>query len=135
MQNNIFLNLRDCKKLVLAGFKPETIFYYNKKDNQIYHVRDIFTGVTDFDKIYTPAFTDADLIKLLPGKITIRNKHNVTAAYDLVIYKSARSEEKYFIEYRNTGIDQPSLAQQCASSEVQSKANMILHLISKGHLK
>jgi len=129
--NKSFLNFIYSQKLHRYGIKSDSGFFYNKRSKELHWHKDLFLGMSSFDTSFVPAYTDADLIDILPGKIILSNKTNNVNTYELCITKSAINNNKYFCDYKNTSSTLPALAQQFAKSEVEAKALMIIFLIKK----
>jgi len=90
-------------------------------------------GVRNFESIYVPAYTDAELNEILPDKIIFRQKTVKKDTYDLVIRKTRHG--KYVIEYENQIKEETSLVQIFQHTEVEAKAHMIFFLNKKNLLK
>lgn len=129
--NKSFLNYINSQKLQKYGIKSDSGFFYNKRSKELHWHKDLFLGMLSFDASFVPAYTDADLMDILPGKICFKKDRNYERSYELIISKSGLSNDKYFCEYKNTNLTLPSLGQQFAKSEVESKALMIIFLIKK----
>lgn len=129
--NKTFLNYLDSLKLsrlpLLSNLKTD--FFYGRKDKVLYSTKDIYTGVQNFERVYLPAYTDADLNEVLPHKIIFRVKSTPKDIYDIAIRKTRNG--KYVVEYENQIKDKPSLLQIQGDTEVEAKAKMILNLSNK----
>lgn len=125
--NKLFLNFIDSQKLyqIIGNIHPAK-FYYGKKDKQIYDSNNIFMNVSNFERIYIPAYTDSELNEYLPYKIFLKGKTNVKEAYELCIRKMRSG--KFQCEYENQNRNLPCLAQLTADTEVEAKAKMIIYL-------
>jgi len=124
--NKSFLNFIYSQKLHRLGITSSSDFFYNTKDKELYWSRDLFLGMKNFEVLYLPAYTDADLSNALPHKIINRKKTVPVSNYDLVIRKTRNG--KYCIEYENQIKSSPSLVQIQGDTEVEAKAQMILFL-------
>lgn len=122
--NKIFLNFLDSQKLyqIIGNLYP-TKFYWGKKDKQIYDSNNIFMNVSNFERIYIPAFTDSELNEILPYKIFKSGKTNVPDAYELCIRKMRSGKFNCTYEYQNH-----CLCQMLGDTEVEAKAKMIIFL-------
>ena len=129
--NKSFLNYFDCLKLVKLGIKSDSGFYYNKRDRLWYNAKDLFLGMVNFESLYIPVYTDADLNEALPHKIIIKQKSNVDT-YDLMFRKTRNG--KYSAEYENQIRTSNGLTQMHSDTEVEVKCKMLLYLHKKNLL-
>ena len=127
--NKSFLNYFDSLKLFKLGVKSESGFYYNRRERLWYNAKDLFIGMANFDSLYIPVYTDADLNEVLPDKIYINQKSINANKYDLTIRKTRNG--KFSCAYENQIPNSPGLIQMQADTEVEVKCKMLIYLHKK----
>lgn len=120
--NKAFLNFNLATKLQRIGIPNASGFYYkksgNRKDKDVYASKEIFTGMTNFDSVYTPAYLSFDLEVVMPADIKSKG--------DLYSFIVIKTKDKYDVRYEN--VKGHVIYREYSESSVEAKAKMILFL-------
>ena len=122
-----FLNFNLSLKLHRIGIKTVSGFYYQKsgRDKVVYASKDIFTGMSDFDNVYVPAYLSSDLDHALPAEIELKDSvYNLTVRKTKLKYDVRYEDPKGSIIYR-----------EYSASPAEARARVILFLEKKNLLK
>ena len=120
--NKAFLNFNLATKLQRIGIPNASGFYYkksgNRKDKDVYSSKEIFTGMTNFDSVYTPAYLSYDLEAVMPAGINSKG--------DVYSFAVRKTKDKYDARYENE--KGHVIYREYSESSVEAKAKMILFL-------
>lgn len=137
-------SLKISKELKKLGIKQENSFYYwvKKESSKIYQLFDRGTagGISFFEEMCS-AYTFAELLEVLPDKITAANKYTKSFGremdYFLLITKTKKTKwfvlPDCYIGYRT--LDLIFLCSKRADTIVDAAGKMIIYLIEEGIIK
>jgi hypothetical protein len=120
--NKAFLNFNMAAKLQRIGIPNASGYFYKKsgmrKDKDVYSSKEIFTGMTNFDSVYLPAYLSQDLEDVMPAEIKSKG--------DLYTLTIRKTKVKYDVRYENS--KGQVIYREYADSSVEAEAKIILFL-------
>ena len=128
-------NLKLSKELVNLGVKQDTYFWWHKGGQKWYVDKSLADRFPE-DKESIPAPTFAELLEVLPDKITniISKTYSIEKDYYIHILKTKKSSgfvlPDYFVGYKT--LDGRYLCSERADTIADAAGKMVIYLIKEG---
>ena len=137
-QKGLVSSLKLSKELEKSGVKQHTYFWWHK-GGQKWYVDKSLAGRFPEDKKSIPAPTFAELLEILPDKITriISKTYSIEKDYYIHILKTKKTKwlvlPDYFMGYKT--LDNKYLHSERSDTIVDAAAMMVIYLIKEGLLE